>query len=585
MKILIITIPLISAIAILIIGRKIGTKGGEIISKTSIIISGIISIIALKENIEGEIKAIEIKEWFKIERLIGKMEIIYDKETIIMINLISIVTLCVIYYSYWYLKEEAHINRFISLLLIFSVTMYILVASKNYIFSFLGWEGVGIISFLLINYWSNSIENSKSALKAVIFNKVGDIFYILAMVMMNNLDYYSNLSSKFSSFLLLFLLLAAMAKSAQIFFQCWLGDAMAGPTPVSALLHAATMVTAGIFIIIRSKILLYNEGFINYNNIIIIIGSLTILFALGIYQPYNSSLYNLLTHGFFKALLFLAAGLLIHSFLFEQDLRKFGNFLFKSPLFYLFFLIGTLAIIAFPTMSGFYSKELILLHSLTESYYYYILLLLGSFLSSLYSFKILYFSFFKNNSYPSLSSFHSLSGSISFLYPISFLIFGSIFLGYLSFDYFASPEYLNLSFESSLNSSSIFLKSFSILLPLLALLLLSFSSSLSPFNLFFKSFFPILSLKFFFDNFYNYFIVRFFFLFSYHLSFKSLDRGFLEYLGPVSFFRLFFFFPKNYNLYNQSYSNSSFLFFYFFLSLLLLLLSFFFFLPFPLSLV
>lgn len=610
MKLLLITIPSISAFTILILGRYLGKKGGEIISKSSIIISMVISFISVIDFFQGKIITIEIKEWFNIGGLVGKLEIIYDKESIIMVNLISIITLVVIFYSYWYLQGDAHLNRFISLLLIFSVTMYILVLSKNLIFTFFGWEGVGIISFLLINFWSNSIQNSKSALKAIIFNKIGDIFYLLALIILGiytyNYDYNlinlisNEVNSNILSIISFSLIFAAMAKSAQIFLHAWLGDAMAGPTPVSALLHAATMVTAGIYIILKTKILILNSNPI-IEIFIILIGSLTILFAgitslnqydikkviaystcsqigymffsLGLFKPYDSSLFHLLTHGFFKALLFLGAGLLIHSFLYEQDLRKYGLFIFKSPLFYIFFLIGSLAIMAIPPFSGFYSKDLILLHSLQYPYYFYIILVLGSIFSSLYSFKILFYSFF--NSYYSntfINSFHSLN-SYKFLYPFSFLLFGSIFLGFLATSIFASPEILNLSLEAILNTKYIIFKLLPIFIPIIAIFILyieKYYFSNFIFNNILTLLFPIGSRKFFFDNIYNYLFVNNLFISSYHFSYKFIDRGVLEFFGPISLFRLFFFFPKNYGLNSQYSTNIPYLFFYFFLALLCL---------------
>ena len=615
MRILIITIPLISSLNILFFGRYLGSKGGKLISMTSMIISIIISMISLKEYLIGRVYTIEIKYWINIGQLIGKIDFIYDKESLLMINLISVITMIVIIYSFWYLKVDAHINRFISKLLLFAVSMYILVSSKNIFFSFFGWEGVGIVSFLLINFWANSIHNSKSALKAIIFNKIGDIFYLLGIIILalylytfdyNNINLLSHdSSSPFFSLISLSFIIAAMAKSAQIFLHSWLGEAMAGPTPVSALLHAATMVTAGIFLIIRTKGILFNS-FEILQYFIFIIGSFTILFAgisalnqsdikkviaystcsqigymffaLSLLKPYEGSLYHLITHGFFKALLFLCAGFLIHSFLLEQDLRKYGNLLFNAPLFYLFFLIGTLSIIAFPSFSGFFSKDLILLHSLNFPIYYFIILFLGAIFSSLYSIKIIILSFFNSSTFfnSNLTKFHPLD-SFSYFLPFLILIFGSVFLGFFSSSFFASPETINLTLEFSLRSN-IFLKVSLILLPVLSLFLFI----LAPNNLFFSNIltqlYPVGSHKFFFDTLYNYLILKPYYVLSYQILFKFIDRGFLELFGPISLFRLFFFFPKYFNLSLQSSSNTPFLFFYFFLSLFFFFFPFFFFL-------
>jgi proton-translocating NADH-quinone oxidoreductase chain L len=622
MELLIISIPLFSSFSLLLLGRYIGIKGGKIISINSIIANIFISIISFKDYIEGKISIIKIKEWFELGQIKGGIELLIDKNTVIMNSLISIITTIVIIYSYWYLNQDAHINRFVSKLLLFSVSMYILVSSKNLLFSFLGWELVGIVSYLLINFWSISIQNNKCAIKAIIFNKIGDITYILSLVILssslysydyNYINQISNLHPEGVSlytFLSFCFIIAAMAKSAQIILHCWLGDAMAGPTPVSALLHAATMVTAGIIILLRCEEILINSYPI-IKNMIYIIGTLTILFAglsslnqndikkiiaystcaqigfmffaLGLNNSTNSSIYHLVTHGFFKALLFLSAGLIIHSYLLEQDLRKFGNLLFKAPLFYLFFFIGTLSIIGFPTLSGFYSKDLILLHSLEHPIYSYIILILGSLLSSLYSFKILYYTFFNSN-YSSLSSFHYIS-SYRFLIPFIFLLLGSIFLGFLSTNFFSSLEILNLDLEFLIYHNQytwfIFLP---LILPIIAISILT---------IYYKYFnrFPLTGLsyklhsifnrKFLFDPFFNYFFVRPSFISSYHFSFKFLDRGFLEYLGPLALFRLFFILPSKYSLdkqYNSTSLNSnsidnlSYLFYYFFISVFILIL-------------
>lgn len=621
MRLLIISIPLISSISILIFGRYIGNKGGKIISISSIILSTIISFTSLLDYLNGKIFILDVKEWFSVGQIIGNLSLLYDKESIIMISLISSITMIVIIYSYWYLNNDPHINRFISNLLAFAVTMYILVSSKNILFSFAGWEGVGLISFLLINFWSISIQNSKSAIKAIIFNKIGDTFYLLGLIIiatwLDSFDYLhinsfcltENHVNTFNIILLCILsfslILASMAKSAQIFLHCWLGDAMAGPTPVSALLHAATMVTAGIFLVIRSKVIIF-ESIPYIHNFIFLIGSLTILFAglaalnqydikkiiaystcsqigfmffaLALFKPIDSSIYHLLVHGFFKALLFLSAGLLIHSLLLEQDLRKFGNLLFNFPLFYIFFFIGTLSIIAFPSFSGFFSKELILYNSLNYPIYYFILLFIGSLFSSLYSFKILFFSFFNTTSFFNTHLSHCFPFySYIFVIPFFFLLLGSIFLGFFSSSLFSSPETINISLETSLiNNFS--LKLLILLLPLFAIILIFFQKRVYKNYILNNYLYKIISLgsrKFFFDTFYNYFFVKPIYFLSYHFLYKILDRGYLEYLGPISLFRLFFFFPKYFNLNNQFSSNVPFIFFYFFISFSLFFLSFF----------
>lgn len=319
------------------------------------------------------------------------------------------------------------------------------------------------------------------------------------------------------------------------------------------------------------------------------------VFALSLFKPFNASLYHLITHGFFKALLFLSAGLLIHSFLLEQDIRKFGSFIFISPLFYIFFLIGSLAIIGMLPLSGFFSKDLILIHSLENNLFSYIILLIGSLLSSFYSYKILYFVFY--NSIPNISSllnYHSLS-NYSFLFPFIFLLFGSLFLGYYTSFYFLSPETISLDIEYSIQNifptSSIYILSkiysniqiIPFLFPFITILLLtlfynkfSYFSFLYPNLSKFSSFF---NKKFLFDSLYNYFFVFPSFFLSYHITYKLLDRGYIEYLGPISLFRIFFYFPSNYKISNQYISNIPYLYFYFFITFIIIFFSYLFLFP------
>ncbi len=532
-----------------------------------------------------------------------------------MCNLITFISLIVISYSYWYLSSDPHLNRFISYLLCFSVAMLLLVSSSNFLFTFFAWEFVGFLSYLLINFWFLSLNNNKSAIKAMLFNKVGDIFFLFGLFILSffhslNSLYFLDTSHWLYEFFFYSFLFAAIAKSAQIFLHPWLGDAMAGPTPVSALLHAATMVTAGVFLVIRIQdtISLSNH---NLHYFILIIGSLTILFAgLSALNQYDlkkiiafstcsqigfmffalcfsnfSSLYHLLSHGFFKALLFLSAGLLIHSFLKpvglpagEQDIRKFGSLIFFFPLFFLFFGIGTLAIIGFLPLSGFFSKDFILLNSFEfNSFLFPSFLFLGAFLSSLYSFRLLYFSFFNTSlSFPNLHFFENAY----VLYPLFFLIVGSLFFGFFTQSFFSSFDSFHFDLETSFFFTNWNYKFFLFLIPFFAVAFLYFQSNplhtskvnISSNLLHFYS--TIFNRRLFFDTIYNYFLVLPTFSFSYHFLYKFLDRGILEFFGPLSFFRLFFSFQDSFGSFWTSKSSSLyFLFFYFFCSFLFLILS------------
>lgn len=627
MNILIVTIPLLSGFSILSLGRYLGKKGTIVISLISLIITEILCLNLLYKYLKfNHISKIFLGQWFNFGIYNTYFEFIFDRYSIIMINLISIISFIVICYSFWYMNNDSHFTRFISKLLIFSVTMYILVTSNNLLLLFAGWETVGIMSFLLINFWFNSFNSNKSAFKAILFNKIGDIGYLLGIIIFINLYINSNIhnlpiSNSFIDFLLFFFIIAAIAKSAQIFLHCWLGDAMAGPTPVSALLHAATMVTAGVFLLIRLITSYLFFDFSTFNHLfILIIGILTILFggfsSFGQYDIKkliafstcsqigymfintgffysldfsniglaDSSLFHLFTHGFFKALLFLSAGILIHNFNHDQDIRKFGSFVFKFPITYLFFLIGSLSIISFPFLSGFYSKENIINYSFLSphlnSFFFSFFLIFGAFLTNLYSFKLLFSSFFSSpNSSKSLffSTYYEIP---SFFYPLFFILsFGSIFIGFLSSDFFIGPGISPFALDPELYPGHSFVK----FIPLFIIFFVFFSFfffSSSSFFLSFPSLLPFFSFfnrRAFFDPIFNYLFAYPTFLSSYS-TFKFLDRGFLEFFGPLGLFRSFFYFYNHFNLSNQFISNINYLFFYFFFSLFSSL--FFFFLSF-----
>lgn len=546
----IIIYPIITSIIIGIYGREIGKKGVYIITWISIIMN-IIKI--TKWYIEGGIgegEKIIKNNYINIGINKIKNEIIIERYSIIMGIIVIIISSIVIIYSYWYMVEENNINRFIILLLIFQSSMLLLVFSYNYFFIFIGWEYVGLISFLLINYWYINPSNNKSAFKAIIFNKIGDLFFIIGLsyyiYFFPNLDLFNKIYIYNDSFLY-FIFLAAIAKSAQIFYHVWLGDAMAGPTPVSALLHAATMVTAGIYLLIRNDFYNSNPLFIYISLFTILLGGISainqydikkiiaystvsqigyMLYSIGINNK-DLAFYHLITHGSFKALLFLSAGIIIHNYYNEQDIRKLGSFFFYSPLSYFFFLIGTLSIISFPYLSGYYSKDNIILNSFYNNIFISSLLYLGVLFTFIYSLNLFYHLFFKSILiFPSSPSYPSI-------YLLLPLIISSIFIGYFI---------LNLIIKDSI--ISFLLNLFSI--P-------SFFHYLPYFLLFFSFFFiylynnfsisPLLHIlfnkRFFFDSFYNYLS----FLFLYPSSFffyKFLDRGSLEFFGPISLYRFFF---------------------------------------------
>jgi len=330
-------------------------------------------------------------------------------------------------YSTAYMKEELapHYARYFSYLNLFIFSMLILVLGDNYVVMFIGWEGVGLCSYLLIGYWFTNGQYNYAAKKAFIMNRIGDLGFLLAIfwliVRLGTVNYsdvftaasLAKLSASDITGITLLLFVGAMGKSAQIPLFTWLPDAMAGPTPVSALIHAATMVTAGIYMITRSNLLFSHSAFTQ--NIIAIIGISTALLAatiaikqndikkvlaystvsqlgymflgLGV-GAYSGAVFHVITHAFFKALLFLGAGSVIHAMHHEQDIRKMGGLKSKLPITHITFLVGCIAIAGLPPFSGFFSKDEILAAAFAKSPIYWVLGLLGAAMTSFYMFRL-----------------------------------------------------------------------------------------------------------------------------------------------------------------------------------------------------
>jgi len=333
-------------------------------------------------------------------------------------------------YSTSYMKEETreHYGRYFSYLNLFVFSMLLLVMGANYVIMYLGWEGVALCSYLLIGYWFKNTEFSKAANKAFIMNRIGDLAFLLALFWIFSKTGSLNFDVVFSkgplldssdiTIITLLLFFGATAKSAQIPLYTWLPDAMAGPTPVSALIHAATMVNAGIYMITRSEAL-YSLAPVT-QNVVAITGLATailaatialkqndikkvlaystvsqlgyIFLALGL-GAYTAGIFHVMTHAFFKALLFLAAGSVIHAMGGEQDIRKMGGLKGKLKITYITFLVGCLAISGIPPFSGFFSKDAILLSAFEHNKVLYVLALFGALLTAYYMFRLLFLTF------------------------------------------------------------------------------------------------------------------------------------------------------------------------------------------------
>jgi len=397
MQNLILFLPLLNFIALLI-SDFLGIKGTIYLNLFCIFGTFVVSVYILKQtlfNIEYCPIFLPIWIWIDVELLQVEFGGFFDSLTAIMLFVVTFISLLVHIYSCEYMKNDPHLQRFLAYLSLFTFFMIVLVTSNNFIQLFTGWEGVGICSYLLINFWFTRIQANKAAIKAVIVNRIGDTAFAIAIFLI----FKSTGSVDFSTVFLLttklnnleinticfFLFLGAMGKSAQIGLHTWLPDAMEGPTPVSALIHAATMVTAGVFLIVRCSFLFQEANLIL--PLMTIVGSLTTFFAattalvqtdlkrviaystcsqLGYMitacglSAYNASIFHLSNHAFFKALLFLSAGSVIHAMNNEQDMRKMGGLINLLPFTYSMILIGSLALMGFPFLSGFYSKDVIL---------------------------------------------------------------------------------------------------------------------------------------------------------------------------------------------------------------------------------
>nr|YP_010596877.1 NADH dehydrogenase subunit 5 [Cliona patera]WAK85271.1 NADH dehydrogenase subunit 5 [Cliona patera]WAK85285.1 NADH dehydrogenase subunit 5 [Cliona patera]WAK85299.1 NADH dehydrogenase subunit 5 [Cliona patera]WAK85313.1 NADH dehydrogenase subunit 5 [Cliona patera]WAK85327.1 NADH dehydrogenase subunit 5 [Cliona patera] len=474
MYILVLLMPLLSAIISGLFGRKIGTKGVGVLTSTCISISVIISSCIFYETVLNSSPTyIKLWRWFDSDLLITYFGLQFDSITSIMLIVITSVSALVHIYSIGYMSGDPHIPRFMSYLSLFTFLMIVLVTSDNFIQLFIGWEGVGLCSYLLINFWLTRIKANKAAMKAMLINRVGDIGLVLAMIKifdefgtlefstiysimsLSSLNLYIDKESITIICLLLFL--GAVGKSAQLGLHTWLPDAMEGPTPVSALIHAATMVTAGVFLIIRSGPLF--EGSPLALTVVTVLGAMTAFFAAttGVVQNdlkkviaystcsqlgymvmvcglsnYSTSLFHLMNHAFFKALLFLSAGSVIHAISDEQDMRKMGGLIKSIPFTYTMILIGSLSLMGFPYLTGFYSKDLIL--ELTYDKYYiafaYWLGSLSALLTAFYSMRLIYLTFITNTNSKKEILIGVHEPSLNIIFPLLLLAFGSIFVGY-----------------------------------------------------------------------------------------------------------------------------------------------------------
>ena len=498
MELSIIFLPLIAAITAGFFGRFIGDRNSEILTSLLVSISAILSIYVFYEVIANNYQEnIVIAKWISSGSLDVNWSMNIDPLSSVMLVVVTLVSSLVHIYSIGYMSHDPHKPRFMAYLSLFTFAMLMLVTSDNFIQLFFGWEGVGLCSYFLIGFWFKKESANAAAIKAFVVNRVGDFGFALGIFLIFYLFGTVNYDEVFQQIptitdtnlnflgleigainLICFLLfIGAMGKSAQIFLHTWLPDAMEGPTPVSALIHAATMVTAGVFLVVRcSPIYEYSPIILN---LITIIGMTTAFFAATValvqtdikkiiaystcsqlgymffaagVGAYNVAMFHLFTHAFFKALLFLGSGSVIHAFKDEQNINHMGAVWKKLPYTYALMIIGTLALTGFPFLSGFYSKDAIIefayLKGNTAGYYAAGVGIVTAFLTSIYSWRLIFKTFHGEYNNKSIKIEETHESPLVMLVPLIILSIGAIFAGFLFKDLFISHDTNNFWAQS-----------------------------------------------------------------------------------------------------------------------------------------
>lgn len=599
MYLTIIFLPFIGCFFSGVFGRSLSPKGSALITIVCVLFSFIFSLFGIFEIGFSHCPAyVRLYPWIDSEMFDANWGFLFDSLTISMCITVTFISTVVHFYSTGYMSHDPHQARFMSYLSLFTFSMLMLISADNLLQLFFGWEGVGLCSYLLINFWFTRLQANKAAIKAMIVNRIGDFGLALGIFLLyvsfRTLDYsvifclipynttksifFLNFELDLLTTLCLLLFIGAMGKSAQLGLHTWLPDAMEGPTPVSALIHAATMVTAGVFLIIRCSFI-YETSY-EALLIISIFGCITAFFAAitGVFQNdlkkviaystcsqlgymifscglsnYSVSMFHLMNHAYFKALLFLSAGAIIHSLADEQDIRKMGGLIQVLPFTYIMVMIGSLALMGVPFLTGFYSKDVILElaysnYNISGIFSFWLGLLSASF-TSFYSFRLLYLVFIAspNGFKSSLENIHESPFSLSV--PLILLATLSLIAGFLSKDVFIGigspywnnsiytlPEHITiiesefmslfikwLPFFVSIGSAFISFVLYSYGLPIL----LSFYKTKFGYTNF-----VFFNRKFLFDKIQNEIICTNLLQVGYYGAYKIVDKGFIELLGP-----------------------------------------------------
>ncbi len=473
--------PLLGAIIAGFFGGMLGRTATHTITILGVLVSTVLALVVFNHHVleQGEVFNQNLYTWMQIGDLNISVGFLIDNLTSVMLVVVSFVSLMVHIYTVGYMHGDKDYTKFFSYISLFTFSMFMLVMSNNFMQLFFGWEAVGLVSYLLIGFWHHKESAIEANLKAFLVNRVGDFGFLLGIGLVlsfsGSLDYmevFSSLSATAGvelwgldliTVVCLLLFVGAMGKSAQVPLHVWLPGSMEGPTPISALIHAATMVTAGIFMVSRmSPMFELSDVALT---VVMVVGAITALFMglLGIVQndikkvvaystlsqlgymtvalgvsAYSVAIFHLMTHAFFKALLFLAAGSVIVAMHHEQDIRKMGGLRKKMPITYWTALIGTLALIGFPGFAGFYSKDMIIeavhFSSLPYADWVYYAVIAGVFITAFYSFRMFFLVFHGESRVDPHTEAHLHEPAPSITFPLIALAIPSAIIGYFTID-------------------------------------------------------------------------------------------------------------------------------------------------------
>lgn len=587
-------------------GRWLGSRGAALLTTSCVALCWSLCCVLFYEVALCQSPCyLRLAPWVQCEFFDASWGFLFDSLTVVMLLVVTSVSTLVHLYSMGYMATDPHLPRFMSYLCIFTFFMLMLVTGDNFLQLFLGWEGVGLASYLLINFWFTRLQANKAALKAMVMNRVGDVGLALGVLglfsLFGSLEYTTIFACvphwatgsltiwgtqvEALPICCLLLFVGAVGKSAQLGLQTWLPDAMEGPTPVSALIHAATMVTAGVFLLARcSPLFEYAPPALS---VVAALGAATAFFAAttGIVQndlkrviaystcsqlgymvfacglsQYDVGVFHLMNHAFFKALLFLGAGCAIHAFGDEQDMRRMGGALRLCPLTYSMMLLGSLALVGFPFLAGFYSKDAILefayaKYTLSGTFAHW-LGVLSAGCTAYYSLRLLLMTFWTapQGTRSAYAQMHEAPWTMAV--PLVLLAFGSLFSGYLAKDMMlglGTDFWNNALFQLPGQTCALeaeYIPQWIKLLPLgftlsgagLALWLqANWGEALLSWTLHpaLRTLYGFLNKRWLVDRVYNVYLGQPGLRFGYEGSFRTLDKGVIEHWGPLGLSQTF----------------------------------------------